>query len=66
MGMALPRQGCHFEHPSVDNAPRTVKPQARHQEWVANRRHATERSLRRRSEVYRRIGFIVAGLRQVH
>ena len=49
MWMALPRHGCRSEHPTADNAPLTVEPQARHQEWVANRTHAAERTLRRRS-----------------
>jgi hypothetical protein len=66
MWMALPRHGCRSEQPIVYNAPRTVEPQARHQEWVANRTHAAGRRLRRRSQVYRCIGLIVAGLRQVH
>jgi len=49
MWMELPRHGCYSEHQTTDKAPRTAGWQARHQEWVANRMHATERSLRRRS-----------------
>jgi hypothetical protein len=66
MWMALPRHGCRSQQPTTDNAPRTVEPQVRHEERVANRAHTAERSLRRRSEVCRCIRLIVAGLRQVH
>ena len=64
--MAVPRHGCRSEHQSTDNGPRTIKPQARHQERAANKTHAAECSLRRRSQVYRCIRLVVTGLRQVH
>ena len=48
MWMALPRHGCYSEHQTTDKA-RSAEPQARHQEWVANKMHAAERSVRRRS-----------------
>jgi hypothetical protein len=66
MWMALPRHGCRSEHPTAEIAPCTVEPQPRHHEWVANRTDKSDSSLRRSSQIYRRIGLIESGLRQVH
>jgi hypothetical protein len=69
--MALPRYGFRREHPTADNAPRTLEARARHHECVAsstdeNRTHETEGSVRRRSWIYRCSGLIERSLRQVH
>jgi hypothetical protein len=64
--MALPRHGWAFKYRTADNAPCTVERQARHHEWVDNRADVSERSLRRRSQIYGCIRLIESSLRQVH
>jgi hypothetical protein len=46
MWMALPRHDCRSKHPTTEIAPRTVEPQPRHHEWVANRTDESDTSLR--------------------
>src|SRR5208282_1728985 len=64
--MALPRHGWGRKYRTADNAPCTVERQDRHHEWVAYRTDVSERSLRRRSQIYGCIRLIESGLRQVH
>jgi hypothetical protein len=66
MWTALRRHGHGSEHPTADNAPYTVEPQPRHHERVTDGTDESERNLRRRSQIHRRIRFIKSSLRQVH
>jgi hypothetical protein len=70
MCMALPWYGSRREHPTADNAPRTLQAHTRHHECVANstdrnRTHESEGSVWRRSQNYRCSGLIERSLRQV-
>jgi hypothetical protein len=69
--MALPRHALRREHPTADNASRTVQAHIRHQECVAkntdeNRTHESEGNVRRGGQNYWCSGFIERSLRQVH
>jgi len=66
MWMALRRDDYCSEHPTPEIAPCTVEAQPRHHDCVANRADECDSSLRRRSQIYRRIRFIESSLRQVH